>query len=351
MKALLFPLLLTTTLALSPRPKPPSDKCPPFSGDFIINYFQLYPENADWDPARCLLWIGCVWNATVATYSPYTHKTTVYEFPGTSHTGSVHIGGVAWDPYSPNLVTILTDSARPWDTAGADVSGEHKLIKWDAVRGKAVWEVDLTRTTGEKYGGFQDVETDRRGNTYVVGTWPGTVLRVDKTGKKVKEWYVPKPLPPTTERGIGGLAVVKGTEVLLASGPDGGLLRFDMTKELGRPVEIKIKNGRKYPLTDAAYLPDRYGGKVILVALGPDGIMVVKSDDGWKGAEYLGTVANRPVSGLEGGFVTAATQVGDAIYIVNGYWDIPWVPGTVAGNRTLFPWLDITADVDRLVWG
>ncbi|KAK5651238.1 hypothetical protein OQA88_12702 [Cercophora sp. LCS_1] len=349
MKSLLLTLpLFALSLSLSPKPS----ECPPFSGDFVIDYYQLYPENADWDPIRCLLWIGCVWNATVATYSPYTQQTTVISFPGTSYTGDIHIGGVAWDPFNPGVVTILTDSARPWETSGADVSGEHKLIKWDVKKQKVLWEADLTTTTKEKYGGFQDVETDARGNTYVVGTWPGTVLRVDKHGK-AREWFVPRPLPPTTQRGLGGLAAVKGTETLLASGATGDeLWRFDMRDEWGAPKQVKIRGAVRFPVTDAAYLPDRYGGKVLLVALGPDGIEVLRSRDGsWKSAEYLGVIGNREVEGLEGGFVTAATQVGDAIYVVNGYWDVPWVPGTVAGNRTLFPWADITADVDRLVWG
>ena len=52
-----------------PGPNAPSKKeCPPFrGGSFAIDYYQLYPENADWDPDSCLLWIGALWNATVAT--------------------------------------------------------------------------------------------------------------------------------------------------------------------------------------------------------------------------------------------------------------------------------------------
>ena len=47
----------TTPFNLAPRG--PAKKCPPFSGgDFNIDYFQLYPENADWDGDRCVVWIG-----------------------------------------------------------------------------------------------------------------------------------------------------------------------------------------------------------------------------------------------------------------------------------------------------
>ncbi len=32
--------------------------CPPFSGTFNIDQYQLYPENADFDFVQCLLYIG-----------------------------------------------------------------------------------------------------------------------------------------------------------------------------------------------------------------------------------------------------------------------------------------------------
>jgi len=48
---------LTTSFDLGPRGE--GKKCPPFKGgDFAIDYFQLYPENADWDGDRCVVWIG-----------------------------------------------------------------------------------------------------------------------------------------------------------------------------------------------------------------------------------------------------------------------------------------------------
>jgi len=38
-----------------------ADECPPFNGgNFTINQYQLYPENADFDTRQCLLYIGYV---------------------------------------------------------------------------------------------------------------------------------------------------------------------------------------------------------------------------------------------------------------------------------------------------
>jgi hypothetical protein len=46
-----------------PRPGAASaghQKCPPFSGNFTINQYQLYPENVDFDTDNCLLYLGCI---------------------------------------------------------------------------------------------------------------------------------------------------------------------------------------------------------------------------------------------------------------------------------------------------
>ncbi|KAK0630859.1 hypothetical protein B0T17DRAFT_572834 [Bombardia bombarda] len=330
--------------------------CPPLNrGSFAIDYFQLYAENADWDEASCLVWFGSVWNATVAIYDPYTDTMLdVLSFPGTSYTGTIHIGGVARDPHT-GLITILTDSARPWETAGADVSGDHLLMKYSPYSKKILWTLNITAVTRGRYGAFQDVEHDKRGNTYVVGTFPGTVMRADREGRAVGPWYLPEPFPNTTTRwGFSGLAAVGGeSEVLLANDGDGRLYRFDMREAEGRPVLVPTTPEVLYTGQDAIYLPPMYGGRVLLVASHDNGIQVLRSRDRtWRTAENLGLIPS-PTGGLyEGGFAVAPVQIGsDAVYLVDLFWDTPWVPGTVAGNRSLFPMKDITSDVERLLRG
>ncbi|KAK3321782.1 hypothetical protein B0H66DRAFT_552657 [Apodospora peruviana] len=327
-------------------------ECPPFKkGTFVIDSYQLYPENADWDPDSCQLLIGSVWNGTVVIYDPYKDKvTSVLEYPGVSYTATYHIGGVAWDPYT-GLYTILTDPAASWATGGADVSGDHLIIKHNPKTKTTLWSLNMTVATGGRYGGFQDIETDRRGNTYVVGTWPGTIMRADARGKAVKPWYVPDPLPPTTQKGFSGLASVG--ENLLSVDGDGQIYRFDMRDaKKGTPVLVPIRPKVLYNETDAIYAPPMYGGSVLLVATWTHGIQVLRSrDKSWKTAEYLGTVPLPTDSPLyDGGAGVAVTQIGpDAIYIIFGFIDFPFVEGTVAGPRSLFPMPDITARVERLL--
>ncbi len=115
---------------------------------------------------------SALWNASVVVYDPYKDKVEeTLEFPHITRSATEHIGGVAWDPYT-DLITILVDSAAPWATAGADVSGDNLIMKYDKKTKKVLWSANITAVTQGKYGAFQDVEHDARGNTYIVGTFP-----------------------------------------------------------------------------------------------------------------------------------------------------------------------------------
>ncbi|KAK4236412.1 hypothetical protein C8A03DRAFT_45591 [Achaetomium macrosporum] len=343
------------------------NSCPPLPrGDVIAPSYQLYPENADWDPVLCRVWLGAVWNATAVRYNPYTNTVeSILEFPGISHTGSLHIGGVAWDPYfnkvkgeegkTRHVISILVNSARPWATDGRDITGERGLIKYDVGRGEVLWEVNVTDVSRDRYGGFQDIERDRWGRTYIVGTWPGTILRVGRDGHGLREWLVPDPLPAIPQKGYSGLAVVRetGGDTMLAVDGDGRLYRFDLREDQdrGTPVNVPIRPEVLYNDTDAIYLPPMYGGRVLLVASLFSGIQVLRSKDrSWKTAEYLGTIPI-PTGRLyeRANVVVASVQMGSSsVFMVLG-WNDPLVSGIVPGNRTQFPFPNITAKIDALL--
>ncbi|KAK4461219.1 hypothetical protein QBC42DRAFT_306516 [Cladorrhinum samala] len=281
--------------------------------------------------------------------SPLDRKVVdVVSFPGISQT-LAHIGGVAWDPYS-GLYTILSNSPHPWATGGADITEERQIMKYDPKHKKVLWARNMTDVSRDRYGGFQDVETDKRGNTYIVGTFPGAIIRADKKGKKLTEWYLHEPLAPTTRKGYSGLAVVRDTDLMLATDGDGKLYKFDLKAEKGTPVNVPISPEVLYTDTDAIYLPPKYRGRVLLVASLFNGIQVLRSKDAkWRTAEHLGTI---PIPGqdvIDTGAITASVQMGsDSLFMVVGYTDFPFAPGTVAGPRSKFPFVDITAEVDAM---
>ncbi|KAF8853020.1 hypothetical protein BDZ45DRAFT_658506 [Acephala macrosclerotiorum] len=327
-------ILASSTFSLSDRELPTfKSKCPPFNGTFVIDQYKLYPENADFDFKKCLLYIGCLWNAT---------------FPGISHNSDYHIGGVGVDQAS-GLLSIVVDAADAFVTGGADISGTNWIMQWDPVSKSVLYKVNLTDTAHGKYGGYQDVEQDPEGNMYVVGTYPSSILKVSKDGRTVTPWYLSNPPAGATNiTGYAGLAAKGWT--LLANDNLGGapaqIVKFNMHAKIGVPVPVPHYPNTTIVASDAIYLPPRYRGTVLLVAEDTEGISVLRSKDGkWDWAEYLGRIPN-PVASS---YATAPIQVGDALYVVAiPVGDVSTL-GSTSGNRTLFEFPDITAQVDNLL--
>ncbi|KAI1173550.1 hypothetical protein F4777DRAFT_580780 [Nemania sp. FL0916] len=382
----------------------PSRSCPSLgSGTIDIASYQLYPENADFDEQSCLLCfttianrdyhpsdLGALYNASVVVYDPYKKSVVeTIEFPNITRTVPFHIGGVAWDPYSskkPNSkseakkpgdeITILVDAAPAHETAGRDISGDNYILRWDAVSKRVLWTANLTTVSRGRYGGPQDIEHDGRGNVFVLGTYPGTLVRVSappsnsKTGV-IEEWYIPPPSPNTSVLdhaviGFTGLAAYDSDTLLVADARNnsvqgGALYRFDMSAKKGTPVAIPIT----YPTTgsadadvirpgDAIYLPKRYAREVLLISEHDKGVSVVRSrkkDEVWRSAEFLGRIANPANITASGGLVTAVVEIAGRVYLVEEWFTDAIVPGTSAGNRTTFPLVDVTAQLDALVRG
>lgn len=330
--------------------------CPSFSGgSFVIDRFQLYPENADFDSDRCVLYLSALFNSSVAVYDPFATPpkiTEIIEFPGITGRADVHASGLTWDKRT-GLLSIIMNSPAPFITGGQDVSGDNFLIKYDPSSHRALWTVNLTATTRGVYGGAQEVEHDARGNTYVVGTYPSSILKVDKKGRRVTPWYLSPLIPTTTTtRGYSGLAATG--DILLANDNNGGnggeIHRFDMRDATGRPRVVPRTPNVFLPNSDSIYLPPKYQGTVLLVAINTVGIVVLRSRDGtWRTAEHRGTVANDLAFAGPGAIVPTAVQIGDSLYMVELFFAGQIVPGTNAGNRTSFPMYDITAQVEALL--
>ncbi|KAI0809908.1 hypothetical protein GGR55DRAFT_689141 [Xylaria sp. FL0064] len=383
----MFTLLVLTVLwllaAASSHPLlRPKQGCPPFgNGTINIVSYQLYPENVDFDEQ---LYIGSLYNASVVIYDPYKASVvSTIEFPNITRTPPFHIGGVAWDPYSSSRdeITILVDAAAAHETAGRDVSGDNYLLRYSATQNRTLWFTNLTALSRGRYGGPQDIEHDDAGNTYVLGTYPGTLMRVSSRTGVASEWYIPT--PPSSNgtidhaiAGFTGLAAVgTGSSTLLVadarnhSDSGGALYSFDMSAPRGTPTRVPIA----YPNAnasgaeeeeeevirpgDAIYLPQRYGGAVLLITEHEAGVSVLRSrveDDKtkgneWRGAEFLGRIPNPPEITASGGVATAAVEIAGSVFMVEEWFTDPLVPGTSAGNRTSFPLVDITRQLDALV--
>lgn len=342
--------------------------------DVIVNSFQLYPENADYDFKRKLLYFGygprltrhvwcnktdsysALYNSSVATYSPSKNAIEkITEFPPLTNDAFYHASGVKVDPFTDRLSVIINPGAA-WTNGGQDISGDTWLIKVDLKTGLELWRSNLTTALDGKYGGYQDVAHDAGGNSYVIGTFPGSILKVDPSGKKITPWYVSQETT-TTVLGFTGI-VYLDTKFLTTYGRNGQLQRWNSCDGQGKPTTVPIGTTETQPTTDAVLenieaitLPKKYKGTVLLVASNTKGVYVLRSKDGkWDSAENLGEIPNKYSE--SGGVVVTTVQVEDRLYAVLEYFgDIianP-VPGTVAGNRTEFPLQDITSAVDELL--
>ncbi|KAI0179011.1 hypothetical protein GGR52DRAFT_284700 [Hypoxylon sp. FL1284] len=327
-------------------------ECPPFDeGTIVIESYQLYPENADFDLNDCLLYIGALYNASVVVYDPYKAETVAtLEFPGITRTRPYHVGGVAWDP-STNFISILVDTAIPHETEDHQIVGDDFIIRYDPATQKELWSLNLTEVSQGQYGGQQDVEHDASGRIYILGSYPGTILRVEPDGSSITPWYLPEVIDHTYN-GITGFAATG--DILLASDAmnntgSGEIVRFDMSANQGTPVVVPRTPNEEIFSLDAVYLPPKYSGTVLLVSEHDRGVSVFRSADGkWEAAEYLGRISDYSSLG-EGAVNTASVEILGTVYTVDEWFSDPIINGSLAGSRTEFPFVDITSQIDDLL--
>ncbi|KAK0732115.1 hypothetical protein B0H67DRAFT_479299 [Lasiosphaeris hirsuta] len=325
----------------------PASGCPPFKkGSFSIDAYQLYPENMDWDAKLCQVYVGILFNASFGIYDAYQDKLDVISFPGSSLVKEFHVGGVAWDKHS-GLASVIVGQGNAFETSGANISGDNFIKKYDPRTRKFLWSLNVTALTKGVYGGFNDITHDAAGNTYFCGTFPSSILKVDPQGTTVVPWYLPETVNHTI-RGYSGIAI-HGNTIITLDSLTGKFFRFDATAATGTPIPVPHTPDEPIIRGDAIRLPLKYGGKVLLVAQNTRGVAVLRSKDAsWTSVEYLGLIPTDPSLPL-GALTTSATQIGDHIYAVTDWFADPVVPGTVAGNKTSFPMVDITGKIDELL--
>ncbi|KAF5127405.1 Core trichothecene cluster (CTC) protein 14 [Metarhizium anisopliae] len=325
----------------------PVQTSPKLSKEIVINSYQLYPENIDYDTKTRLAYISVLYNSTVAVYDPSTNKVTkTIAFDKLSYDPVLHASGVQVDPLG--RLSVIVNAGAAFDTRGADISGDNFLVKYDLQRGQELWRANLTAVTGGVYSGFQDIEHDACGNSFAVGTWPSSIVRVSKDGKDAAAWYLTND-KDHTKKGLTGLAS-KG-DILLATEHTGSrLLRFDMKADKGVPEVVPVGEDGIGERPDGIYLPSKFEGKVLLVSSQVEGTVVLRSADGkWTSAQRLGVVPNKFEG--QGGSTTASVEIEGRIFVSTEWFGdaANKVPGTLSGNRTEFPLYDITSEVVKLL--
>ncbi|KAH7015918.1 hypothetical protein EDB80DRAFT_833154 [Ilyonectria destructans] len=320
--------------------------CANVSGNKTIDAYQLYPENVDFDTRRCLLYSSVLYNATAVSWDPYRNKIVhTFETPGLSGNPLLHASGVRVDPL--DRLSVIINAGASFDTSGQNTEGDNLLVKFDLQDNSLLWQTNLTKVTGGAYSGYQDSESDDAGNTYVLGTFPSSLIKVSADGNSAVPWYLVEPADHTI-RGFTGIAR-KDDLFLVSDSTDGQLYRFDIRASKGKPVHIPLSSGDQ-PIgqgLDGIHLPLLYAGTVLLVSDTNKGTIVLRSSNAkCKSAENLGTIPNSSLN--DGGFTVASVQISDSIYAVTEFFGDA-INGTLPGNRTNFPLRDITQEVENLL--
>lgn len=281
-------------------------------------------------------------------YDPYKKRIVdTIHLPGLSGDPVLHMSGVVVDPQG--LLSVIVDAGAAFDTQGQDISGDNFLVKVDPNHGQVLWRKNLTEVTNGVYGGYQDAAHDTHGNTFVVGTFPTSIVKVGSNGSTAISWYL-QPQPNQTVPGLSGLAA-SGDILLSTDSSDGQLYRFNMTEKVGHKIHVPLKGSNATRIgnsLDGILLPKQFNGTVLLVSDTTDGTVVLRSADGlWTSAEMVGTVPNLYLS--QNGFSVDNVEIGGSLYSVTEFFLDEKVPGTLAGNRTQFPLVDITHQVLELL--
>src|SRR5690348_13268888 len=77
--------------------------CPPVEGTFSIDNYRLYPENADWDPVACKLYLSSLFNVSVMVYDPYSKQYDILTFDGLTGNEAYHLSGIDYSPSSQSM--------------------------------------------------------------------------------------------------------------------------------------------------------------------------------------------------------------------------------------------------------
>ncbi|KAM3560244.1 hypothetical protein MY1884_003053 [Beauveria asiatica] len=331
------------------QPQQPQQTCTAPRGNTTIHQPGLYPENADFDPKRCVAYIGHLFESVISVWDPVENKILeVIELPDISHIPAFHVSGVQVDVKHDKL-SISANAGAAFDTSGVDISGTNFLVQYDLQKREVEWKRNLTEISKGVYGGFQDIEHDAEGNSFVIGTYPSSIIKVSADNSTAEPWYVDVG-KNTTVHGYTGIAAFnEGSNILVSDGERGQVVRFDTSADKGEPVVVTITNGNgTEPIggdLDGAILPSIYEQKVFLVSDNTLGTIVLRSEDNWKTAEKVGVVPNR--LGSVEGFAVATVQIVDRIYAVTEFF-LDNTPGRSL-NRTDFPFYDITDDINELL--
>lgn len=294
-------------------------------------------------------------------YDPYQNTTEIVDLPGITSLSTpdyteYHLDGIDYDSSTGDIyiaagaATAFTSTASG-NYLNANFTGPNRILRYDPRQKQVTAEFDLSEAqrdyqeiTGNLTNGFQDMAEDCEGNSYVIGTFGNSIVKIEAGTGDVNLWYT----PPTYDKTYGFGGVFYQDEKLVVSDTvSGGLVTFDTTAEMAEPTYVALSglpSDYRPLMADGLYAPRKYGGRIALWSDDFNGTSVYGSNDGWTTATYLGLVLNDDPA-AKGSFATATFEIGARIFASVEFFQfqLPVQP------KKSFPILDITDEIEKIV--
>lgn len=304
-------------------------------------------------------------------YDPYNKSTEIVDLPGISHPGSdsyteYHANGIDYDAKT-GQVFIAASSASAFTSiisegpdgtiavnySNANYTGPNHVLVFDPQSGHIVTDFDLTAAqdefhniTGNLTNGFQDMaEIQSSGDSYAIGTFGNSIVRLPSGSKDAQLWYAPSHYNETY--GFGGIVAIGG-KLIISDTISGGLVTFNTNDTNPKPTYVTLQGlPQTYspPNADGLYAPKKYNNTVILWSDDYNGTSVYGSIDDWTSAHFLGLINNDDPGIIEGSMTTDSFEIGDRVFALTQIfqYSVPVQP------KKNFLFYDISVQLDAIV--
>ena len=275
-------------------------------------------------------------NPNVGNYTPYEVGGIDFDL----NTGSVYVAANNADAFAS---TISGDYSK------ANFTVPNHILRYDT-RSNKLTDVNLsgaqaefkTKTGGNLTNGFQDMAEDRAGNSYAIGTFGNSIVKIPAGSSNASLWYATEPYSPAY--GFGGIVALDDLLVVSDTASE-GFVTFQTKASEPQAVYVKPSDvpANLSFMADGLFAPTKYSGKVLLWSNDYTGTVVYGSEDNWKSARYVGLVPNEGEA--QGGLVTDAFEIGENLFVVSEFFQAKLPPET----KTSWKFLDITQQVEAVV--
>lgn len=278
----------------------------PLAGKTEIQFIaeKNYAESLSWSARKKRFFVGSVTHGTIGTvtpdgkYAPLIHDEQLVSTVGILVDDSRN---TVWAANADPGVGDRTQAATKGKLAG--------IAKYDETTGKRLAYYDLGALSGGSHFA-NDLTLDEQGNAYVTDSFAPIIYKIDTAGNATI--FAQNKLFNDAEGfNLNGIAYHRGGYLLVGKSNSGDLFRISISDPTNvQPVKLPepLKGADGFNLFDGDHL-------FVVINQGIDKIVELVSTDDWKTAKIAREVKSAK------SMPTAATKVGDSVWVLNSRLD------------------------------